>query len=531
MMLHRLRQMLHGSDLDRARAEEAKLLTEERERRDELPRQLARAYSSEARDAAELGTMVGSGLPVRIPPDKLSGHWSIVGPSGAGKSFLLTLLFTAWLTTGLRRFFLADPKNETIDLILRAALDFSRLLPDREAEELLGRVAIVDVFSNRLLPQLNVLAGEPGLDPEHQSFELGRLLRATGANLESQGVRQDGIWYPVLEAMVRGGLPLPAGPRILRQPAILDGMAERGLAPEFMRATSARLREESPDRILGVISRLESVLRLRSSRLALSAPGCIDFDRVIDRYQFLMPLCPEQGSDDAAQLFRSIAWQKSSRSIRRRANGAPPALFCLDEFPTFLGLSGVRVADDCESLLRLSRSKGIAMALLSQDMISIGKISASLPGIMKHNCAWHAIFRTSDSWDAVLPVTGFRPRPRGSLWDKQTGAYMDRGSEREALRTELVRLPNRMLYLLDQRLGLPALLMQTKDVRFSVTDAEVSAFKERASHNDLVSPVVELERAERDLAERLDALQGRAPANSSGGTTAKRRGPRPVEMG
>lgn len=533
-MLDTLRHLLNGSDLERARAEEARLFTREQERREELPRRLASAYSSDAPNAVELGTMVHSGQPVRVPPERLAGSWSVTGPSGAGKSFFLVLIFLAWLSAGLRRFFLADPKNETIDLVLRAALDFAKRLPDKEAVSFLQRIAIVDVFSKQVLPQLNVLAAEPGLDPEHQSFELGRLLRATGSNLEGQGVRQDGIWYPALEAMLRGGLPLPAGPMVLRHPVILESLAERGIAPEFMRMTAARLREEaSPDRILGVVSRLESVLRGRSARLALSAPKCIDFDRVLENYLFLMPLCPEHGSDDDAQFFRGLTWQKLSRSIRRRANGAPPALLTLDEFPLFLSLSGVRVADDCETLLRVSRSKGISLALLSQDMVSIGKVSASLPAVMKHNCPWHAIFRTSDNWDSVLPVSGFRPKPPSSLWEKQAGGYMDRGSERQTLQAELARLPNRALYLLDQRLGLPALLMRTKDVKFSVTDAEVAVFKEQAMRNDLVQPVVELERAERDLAERLDALRGRATTRPKGGsagsTTTKRGGSRPLE--
>ena len=533
--MHRVRQLLQGSDLERARQEEARLLREEHERREELPRRLASAYSSDAPTAWDLGTMVGTDQPVRLPPERLAGHWSMVGPSGAGKSFLLCLLFVAWLTAGLRRFFLADAKNETVDLVVRALLAFAKSLPTKEAEAFLARVALVDIFSSRYLPQLNVLAREPGLDPEHQSFELASLLRATGSYMTGTAHRQDASWYPTLQALILSGLPFPAVTAVLTEPQILEGLAERGIAPEFMRATAARLRKESPDRIMGLVNRAEGVLRLRSVRLSLSAPGCLDLDRALDEKLVLMPLGPQGAhSDDTAQFPRGSIWKMLSRSIRRRANGAPPVLLTLEEFPAFLSLAGPTADEDCESLLRLSRAKGITMALLSQDLVSVGKISPSLPLVMRNNCPWQAIFRTQDSWDAALPVTGFRPAPRGSLWDKHTGPYMSAASEREVLRTELHRLPNRTLYLLDQRLGLPAVLMRTKELRFSVTDAEVAAFKESAGHNDLVSPLADLERAERDMTERLAALRCRpvrTPGRDTPKTAAKRRGTRPVEMG
>lgn len=535
VIVDRMRQLLQGDDLARARTEETKLLREERRRREELPRQLAAAYSSVAPNAWELGTIVGTAQPVRLPPERLGGHWSLVGPSGAGKSFLLSLIVMAWLAAGLRRFFLADAKNETVDLVLRGLLEFAKRLPPPAAEEFLSRVALIDIFSSRLLPQLNVLAAEPGLDPEQQSFELASLLRATGAYLTGTAHRQDASWYPLLQAMILGGLAFPAAPAVLREPRILDGLAERGIAPEFMRATAARLKEESRDRIMGLINRAEAVLRLRSVRLALSAPGCLDLDRALDQKLVLMPLGPEgSNSDDTATFPRGSIWKMLSRSIRRRANGAPPALLALEEFPAFLSLAGPNADEDCESLLRLSRAKGITMALLSQDLISVAKISPSLPLVMRNNCSWQAIFRTQDSWDSVLPVTGFRPQPRGSLWDRPTSPYLSAASERELLRTELSRLPNRTLYLLDQRLGLPAVLMRTKEVRFSVTDAEVAAFKEQVRRNDLVSSIGALERAERDLAERLEMLRGRSPtaaATRGGAAATQRRGTRPVEMG
>ena len=63
------------------------------------------------------------------------------------------------------------------------------------------------------------------------------------------------------------------------------------------------------------------------------------------------------------------------------------------------------------------------------------------------------VFRAarSDDWTDYLPVTGCHPRPRGPYWEAPRPGYLDRSEERELLRAQLVRAPDRTALMVDSR--------------------------------------------------------------------------------
>jgi hypothetical protein len=471
-----------------------------------------------------------------VARERLAGHTGLWGPSGSGKSYLLILMLWFLLRSGVRRLVVADPKAETVELAKRMILDFAGTLPEREAEDLLSRVVCLDLFAASTLPRLQVLARQEGLDPELHAFTIANLITNELDN-GGLGVRQESIFHRVIEALIRAELPLTVLPMALDTPELFDALAETHEPAAFFRALAARLRKETRDRVMGLVSRAERLLRLKSVRLALGGSReCIDFAKLLDERITLINLAPPQGSTDIGKFLAGLIWVQINHAIRRRPNGSAPAYVCVDEWPTFLSAGGSHLADTFEDLLRLARSKGVFLTVLSQDLASVAKVSRSIVDVVRNNLHLHMIFRAQDAnaWDFALPVTGTRPKPPGPPWEERRLGYLDRGAELTLLREQLLRLPDRTCYLVDRRTGLPGLLMRTADLKLQASAAEVRALEERTSRSDAVATIVELEAGEREVERKIEALLSSAPGGSGEGADPPRpprRGRRPMEIG
>ncbi len=525
-----IRALLHGSDVARARAGERAILDGAAARERDLLMQIGGIYCGS--EGTILGTSVELDRSVRLLARQLRAHWSVIGPSGVGKSFFVTLLLIAWILAGFPRLWLLDPKAETVELMLRALVDLARMLPGNEGEALLSRVVYIDPFSATALPALQVLAFEPDEDIEAAAWSIA-LLMTEDVGLGGVGVRQQPTQHRVIECLARVNPPLPATAfeTVIEHPAILERLAEQGHAPELLRLTAARIRAESKERLAGLRARAEALFRLKATRLALSAPRCLKVDRMINESIVLVRL---SGPEDVSRFVRSILLILFNRGVVRRENGGLPMMLVIDEFPVWLASTrnaggAERFADE----LRLARSKGVFCCLLAQDYGSIASVAPTLPDVIRSNCAWHVLFRNHERvLDAMLPVTGTRPRPPAPPWEEARKGYLDRGAELQLLREQLGRLPDRHCYLWDQRTGLPGLLMKTADLRLKASDREVADLIARASRNEAVLPVKELEESAARTQERLRALLDRDIQSDGGAPPAPpRRGRRPMGMG
>jgi hypothetical protein len=230
------------------------------------------------------------------------------------------------------------------------------------------------------------------------------------------GVRQEAILYLVVLCLLKAALPITVLPTALEAPVLLERLALRAGPAELFRTTASRLKKEGRERILGLMSRAERVLRLRATRLALGADGCIDFGEVLDLVS-LVNLAPPQGAADISRVLSGLLWMGISHAIRRRANGAARCHLVIDEAPTFLAAGGARMADSLEDLFRLARSKGVYVTALTQDLSSIAKVSSSSARDAPHQ---HAPGR-------ALPLpgrraVGLRPSGHGASAQGRAGA-------------------------------------------------------------------------------------------------------------
>lgn len=492
------------------------MFAREATRGDEVDRSVRQAFGEPAEGSVVVGRAVAGGWPVFLRPEMLAGHMAITGPSGAGKSYLAAGLARAFLGDGC---VLLDPKQETVSLVARMILDRAREMPEADAQALLDRVVVVNLFSSGALPRFQVLAPIPGLDPELHAITIAHVV--TTEQDQGVGARQEPLLCRTIECLIRAGLPLTVLPVALEDPRLLDALAERHAPADLFRTTAARLRKESKDRILGITSRVERVLRTRNAHLALGgAATCIDPTVIFDEGRIaLVNAASPHGSPEAGRFFSGMFWSLIAHAVRRRPNGARTARVAIDEFPAVLTSGGAHLADSVEDVLRLARSKRIFLTALSQDMTSIAKASRTLPEVMKTNIHMHAVFRSSEAsaWDFLLPVTGRRPRPASAPWESPSAGYLDRHAELALLREELAKLPDRQCFLVDRRTGLPGVRMRSVDLVLRATDADVHVLERRSSRAPEVADVSELEAGEREVRLRVEALlSGSSPPRASG---------------
>jgi hypothetical protein len=504
-----LRSLLHGSDRSRAVDEERAAAERHMEGARSLERRLRAGLSATGAEAIELGTSVEHGWKVAMPARRLGAHMLLVGPTGCGKSRFVVLILKGLLAAGEWRAVFLDPKAEGVELSKRAVVAVGRALPTARRQALYRSVVQVDLFGTRSLPRLNVLALQPGLDPEVQAYEVALLL--TAELDQGVGVRQEAILHRVIECLIRAALPLTTLPVVLEAPAILERLAERCGPFELFRSTADRLRRESKERVLGLQSRAERVLRLKTTRLSLGAPDCLDASALLDLIA-LVGLSAPHGAADVSRMIAGILWLLLSHAIRRRENGAPTSHLVIDEFPTFLLGGGAHMASTIEELLRLARSKGVYLTALSQDMVSLGKASSSLPEVLRANIHCFGIFRsvTDSAWDFVLPVTGRRAKPKAAPWEEERGGFLERSAELTLLRQELARLPDRELMFADRRTGLPGVRLRTADLHLDATSEELAELGEASCSHPMLSSVEELERHYDGTMRRLRELLGAA---------------------
>ncbi len=475
----------------------------------------------------DLGFILPSGERVAVPRARALGHWGIWGPTGVGKSYALVSLLRSYLKAGVRSVWVLDPKAETVALAEQMILEIASSLPRVQADRLLDAVVVIEPFSTESLPPLQVLLPEPGSDPELQAWEVATLVvRAVGAEV---GVRQEALLHRSIECLIRARLPLTLLPLVLESPGVLERMGEH----EIFRLTSAKLARESRERIAGLMGRTERLLRLKSMRLMLGgAERCLDFGSLLDDRIVLMNLAPPQGSADIGRFLMGLLWQKLVRAILARPNGSPPAVVVLEEWPEFLAGGGPDVADSCERLLRLARSRGVFLVLLAQDLASVGRVSASLPQVVRTNLHWHAVFRSTEDWRFALPVTGCRQKPAGPPWEARSRGYMTRGEEMTVLEDELAHLPDRECLLLERRSGFPAVRVRTSDLVLGRHDAGI--LRERAEASGVLVSAAAL--AAHEAAARARFAEDAAPAGAPDRRGApapriRRRGGGPLDLG
>jgi hypothetical protein len=500
--LSKARAALHGPASRRAADGEAAELARYADKASELERRLREQFAvPSAPGTVPLGRAREWNWEARMPASKLAAHALIVGPSGSGKSYFTALLLQGLLASGVRSFTVLDPKAETVELMKAVVAGAAaRLAPERR-RQLLGRVVLFDLFGTRALPRLNVLAPVQGLDEESHAFQIALLFSDMSADV---GVRQEAILYLVVLCLLKAGLPITVLPTALEAPLLLERLALRAGPADLFRTTASRLKKEGRERILGLMSRAERVLRLRATRLALGADGCIDFGEVLDLVS-LVNLAPPQGAADISRVLSGLLWMGISHAIRRRANGAARCHLVIDEcrfspraargWPTARGSVPAR---PLEGRQRHGTDPG---PVVDREGVVVSASRRRAP-----TCTWS---RSSAAWPTrsgtSSPGHGRRPKAERAPWERRARRYLERSAEVQLLRGELA--PPRPRVTSPTGARAPRRAAADGRPRASPRRArEIASLEEAAHRHPMLASVPELERAAEATARRVAAL-------------------------
>ncbi len=424
--------------------------------------------------AFAIGTEVGD--PQRLVTvqrsDIVKSHLVCYGATGVGKTVAMLLLYDqelrrliARLEQGLEpdcAILLLEPKHDL-------APSFLRLLEARLAEttgpireRVLSQLTTFNPFGRYVVP-LPLLNPEQGVSPELHAMSLSGLIgRLSGSAF---GPKQRPILDVILLAFIMEGIALPLGVELVGNWERLRALGRQSRSP-MVRGffdENARMPAGSLD---GIRARLLRLVFAPNLREMFSATQGLDFDSMLKPGSIgVLDVGGDQGDEDLTAFFCGFFLLKLGRAVRRRPNGATPALLLIDEFQRVLQGDG-DVADQSTTFLETARSRGVAVHLLTQSPASVSAVSPRLLRAIHTNAALEILGATDDpsALAGILPVTGRHPRPTPAPWEQSPNSpWLSREEELRLLIEQTQALPPRQFWVRAKRRSPKAVLTRTLD--------------------------------------------------------------------
>jgi len=495
------RRLLHGPDARRAVALQHDLMS--REARRAAQANLFPWDLSPGAATYPIGTTADGSI-VTIEPLLLLAHVLFLGPTRVGKTALMALFVEALLSFGYTSIIVIGAgKNDSIEYTRAVLAKWLMGLPRAEAERVLARVVVIAPSSGSYLAPLDLTAPEPGRSAELQASDLTRSQFIT--HTHPIGPKQEDIAYLTFRLLIETRLPANFFDRPLRDPAVAAALVLHTPNPDLYRGYLARLhREYRGDAVLGLVARANAHYRHEPVRLAVGGAEGMTIqapDLFADKI-VLIDLTASYGAEDVIRFIGSTLWSRLVRASLSRAVGSPPCFVLADEFQQLLQ-SEQDAALALENVLRICAARQAWWWLATQTLAGLERYGSSLSKVIAVNTTLKAIFRTSDTVDGLLPVTGCRRRPWATApWQKPADYYLTRAEERSYLAEQLASLGPRLCYLQHAASGRAGTLVRTADATVAMPGNCPDFIRVGLERGVLAVPVEKLRRG-------LDAVERR----------------------
>ncbi|MBI5529777.1 MAG: type IV secretory system conjugative DNA transfer family protein [Deltaproteobacteria bacterium] len=448
-------------------------------------------------------------------------HLLINGATGTGKTYAQLGLMEFLLPRVLQgdaAVVSVEGKGELSGLLIGNLLPKAlSTLPPKTREAALARINFLSPFSEDCIPVMNLIAPPPGVSSE---LHLLDLLHAFEVAAEAPlGVRQHELFVMGLKLLAEHKLHLPSFPFIFSNPPLLQRLVLQS-SPDLRAYFLHRYPQESEETKGGVLARLERVLALRSSRLSLSAPSCVDFREILSCGVTVISLAAPFGCREAQKFWSAMLVSRLLRAIFARPNDPrlPPAVIASDEAQDFL--QGPHAAE-AERALTQARSRRVSLWLACQQFAQLEAASPTLAKALRTNCNVQALFRSSPedshAMRHILPVSGRHPRPAPAPWEKVSSPFLNQGEEEKFLLDEGTRLPDRVGWWWDRRQPWRAVKFKTREVDLRGNEEMAEELQRRLKHGKWSMPAEELEKCVAEERQRLMTLSGQ-PEDEDGKT-------------
>lgn len=533
------RQLLRGSDVRRAIVLQHDLLKRERHRAESgnyLPWDRAQGMPTFAIGATENGSVV------EIEPSLLLAHMLFLGPTRVGKTAFTAILIEALVAFGMTSIIVIGAgKNDSVEYTRATLAKHLMSLPRKEAEAILSRVVVIAPSAGVLVP-FDLTSPEPNRSAELQASDLTRSQFVT--HMHPIGPKQEDLAYWTFRLLIDLRLPACFFDRPLRDPAVAQRLVARTPNPDLYRGYLERLkREYRGDAVMGLVSRACALYRHEPTKLIVGgAEGAtVHAPDLFRNLIVLIDLTADYGAEDAIRFIGSTLWNRLVRASLARPVGSPPCFVLADEFQQLLQAEQ-DAALALENILRLCAARGVWWWLATQTLAGLERYGSSLSKVIAVNTALKGIFRTSDSIDGLLPVTGHRRRPWAAApWQKPGDYYLTRAEERAYLAEQLASLPPRHCYLQHASSGRAGTLIRTADATVAMPAGCPDFIRAGLERGTVAVPVEQLRRglacAERRFQELVDEPVAAEAARSEIATfevsppAAEAPRVRPMEMG
>jgi len=408
----------------------------------------------------------GEPFNVWMPVERFfSGHTWCTGSSGSGKTYLFLSIILQLLHQGQAPMFIMDFKGELAPMLLETWIP--ALLAAMSAEKrawLLERLVVIDPFSERYLPEFQILKRDPSIPIEVLAHDVTAIFEKTiGFDL---GIRQDTIAKYALMLAIEQDLTFPQLKEALNNPFFLSALVRRSKLPDVRNYFTTRFSREPSSSVISLASRIDNFLLMPQTRLILSARNTIDFDDLMkDKIVIINVGSPPLGCHEIAKFFGTFIFHKITQAIfhRRKDANTPHCPIFIDEWQEALTKEQ---AAQMERILAQARFKKVWLSLINQQIAQVAKVSSSLVQVVNSISNFQFFFRCADDahhFAPALPVTGRRVRPKKDFWDpNEREDFYSPGEERRLLEEEIGQLPDRWFYFYDRRKPFKANLVYSR---------------------------------------------------------------------
>src|SRR6266852_2399332 len=393
------------------------------------------------------------GEDVRVPlADLVNAVGLVTGGMGSGKT-MASLLMLERLVRLLPQnrslaFGVIDPKGELFDRALWLLAWRANQLPERERQQLLDRIVVIDFSNREALSSYNILARWPYAEEDYFITNRLETLRDLLPSSEKLSLRGANVLKQILVLLSGAGLPLTYLNHVLGDEDFRQKLVAKCPNEEVRTYFGRHFAMEGKQTKEALRARMESLFASEGVKLALSGETAPDFRSLQNEGKIVLINCSGPTiSRGVRLLLQGLVLADIRQSIfARPVNPEVTYVWVADEAQNFFLTK--QQQENMPDLLNMARAYGSFFHLLCQNL-STAVPDGRILEMLHTNMRWSLTLRGSPNDAAflksALPITGRLRRPEVNPF-REAGIYGPE-EERSLAHASIASLPDREGYL------------------------------------------------------------------------------------
>src|SRR6266478_6217355 len=373
------------------------------------------------------------GEDVRVPlTDLVQAVGLVTGGMGSGKTMAALLMLERMVRllpqSRTLAFGVIDPKGELFDRALWLLAWRANQLPQREREQLLDRIVVIDFSNREALSSYNILARWPYAEEDYFITNRLETLRDLLPASEKLSLRGANVLKQVLVLLSGAGLPLTYLNHVLGDEDFRQRLVAKCPNKEVRTYFTRHFAMEGKQTKEALRARMDSLFASEGVKLALAGETAPDFRSLQNEGKIMLINCSGPTiSRGVRLLLQGLVLADIRQAIFARPNNPPVTyLWCADEAQNFFLTK--QQQDNMADVLTMARSFGSFFYFLCQNL-STAIPDARVLELLHTNIRWSLTLRGSPRDAAflrsALPVTGRLERPEANPFRERSLYYLE----------------------------------------------------------------------------------------------------------